>query len=164
VAPSLTLSLRPAETRDEGFLRRVYADSRREELDQVAWPEGARDEFLRQQFDAQNSHYRKHYPGAEFLVIEHAGQLAGRFYVRRTLGEIRIMDLALVPEARGLGIGTHLLRELISEGQATGAIVTIHVEKFNPALRLYERLGFRAADDRGAYWFLQWSPSAVPAA
>jgi GNAT superfamily N-acetyltransferase len=157
------ICLRPAETQDEGFLLQVYADSRREELDQVAWPEGARDEFLRSQFDAQIAHYVKYYPGAEFLVIEHAGQPAGRFYIRRTAAEIRIMDIALVEEARGQGIGTALLSDLIREGQATGAKVSIHVEKFNPALRLYERLGFRTADDRGAYWFLEWEPVAVEA-
>jgi len=70
------------------------------------------------------------------------------------------MDIALIPEARGHGVGTHLLNELIAEGKSTGAIVTIHVEKFNPALRLYDRLGFRIVDDREAYWFLEWSPAA----
>ena len=155
-----TFSLRPAGTGDEGFLRLVYAESRREELDQVAWPEGQREAFLRSQFDAQDAHYRKHYPEAEYMIIAHAGQPAGRFYVRRTKPEIRIMDIALIPEFRGKGIGTALLQQLIEEARSSARILTIHVEKFNPALRLYERLGFRAVDDRGAYWFLQWSPAA----
>ena len=151
-----TISLRPATEADEGFLRQVYAESRREELDQVAWPPGQREAFLAQQFEAQDAHYRKYYPGAEFLVIEFAERPAGRLYVRKTPPEIRIMDIAVNAEFRGKGIGTALLSGLIAEGRAGGQIVTIHVEKFNPALRLYERLGFRAIEDRGAYWFLEW--------
>ncbi|MEO6037483.1 MAG: GNAT family N-acetyltransferase [Saprospiraceae bacterium] len=153
-----SIRLRPANPRDEGFLRLVYAESRREELDQAAWPPGVREEFLRSQFDAQASHYRSNYPGAEFLIIECDGQPAGRLYVRRAEAEIRIMDIALIPAFRGKGIGTALLGQILAEGQASARIVTIHVEKFNPALRLYERLGFQTVEERGAYWFLQWSP------
>ena len=152
------IGLRAVSDGDEEFLRIVYAESRREELDQVVWPEGAREAFLRSQFDAQAAHYTRHYPGAEFLIVEHHGQPAGRLYVRRSPPEIRIMDIAIVPGFRSRGIGTALLQELIAEGRASVRVVSIHVEKFNPALRLYERLGFRAAEDRGAYWFLQWLP------
>ena len=69
-----------------------------------------------------------------------------------------------VVSSRSRGIGSTVLGQLIDEGRASSRIVTIHVEKFNRALRLYERLGFRIADDRGVYWFLQWSPVARPAA
>ncbi len=160
----LPISLRPANPADEGFLRLVYAESRREELDQVQWPPGQREAFLNSQFDAQDSHYKKHYPGAEFLIIEYDGQPAGRLYVRRSDPEIRIMDIAINPEFRRKGIGTTLLGQLTEEGRATARTVTIHVEKFNPALRLYERLGFRAIDDRGAYWFLEWTPNQAASA
>jgi len=158
-----SIGLRPVTEQDEGFLRYVYAESRREELDQVEWPEGVRDQFLRSQFDAQWAHYKQHYSGAEFLVIEHQGQPAGRLYVRRSALEIRIMDIALVPEFRGRGVGTALLDQILTDGRTSGRIVTIHVEKFNRALRLYERLGFRPVDDRGAYWFLEWSPQRAAA-
>jgi hypothetical protein len=30
------------------------------------------------------------------------------------------------------------------------------VERFIPALRLYERLGFREIEDKGVYLFLEW--------
>jgi hypothetical protein len=52
------------------------------------------------------------------------------------------------------------LEQLIAEGQASALMVTIHVEKFNPALRVYKRLGFSTVEERGAYWFLRWSPGA----
>ena len=150
------ISLRPSTPADEDFLRLVYAESRREELDQVEWPPGQREAFLRSQFDAQAAHYLHHYPGAEFSIIEYNSQPAGRLYVRRSPAEIRIMDIAINPDYRSKGIGTALLEQIIEEGRAANQVVSIHVEKFNPALRLYERLGFRAVDDRGAYWFLEW--------
>ncbi len=61
------------------------------------------------------------------------------------------MDIALLPERRNEGIGTHLLKSLIHESEASGKILSIHVERFNPALRLYERLGFRQKADKGVY-------------
>jgi ribosomal protein S18 acetylase RimI-like enzyme len=67
-----------------------------------------------------------------------------------------IVDIVLVPECCNRGIGTTLVRELQAEAQAASKPSRIHVERFNPALRLYERLGFRQAEDRGAYLFLEW--------
>jgi predicted GNAT family acetyltransferase len=68
------------------------------------------------------------------------------------------VDIALVPEFRNAGIGTALLRDLLAEGAAAGKRVSIHVERFNPALRLYARLGFRQVEDKGVYLLLEWTP------
>lgn len=125
------------------------------------WNEEQKAAFLRQQFEAQDAYYREHYAGAEFLILEWDGQAVGRLYVDRWPGEIRLMDVALLPEARGQGVGTRLLRELQDEARAAGKPLRIHVERFNPALRLYERLGFRVLEDRGVYLFLEWSPEAA---
>lgn len=149
------ITLRPATRLDEGFFRQIYAESRRAELDQVVWPEGARQEFLRTQFNAQTAHYEQNYPGAEFFAIEHEGRPAGRFYLCRQETEIRIMELGLLPEFQGQGIGTTLLTQVLEEGRAHGKRVTIHVEKFNPARRLYARLGFREVQDLGVYLKLE---------
>ena len=69
--------------------------------------------------------------------------------------EIRIVDIALLPEFCNRGIGTTLLRGLQSEAAAAGKPLRIHVERFNPAMRLYERLGFRPVADRG--FICSWS-------
>src|SRR3954451_1182163 len=150
--------LRPISKSDDRFLRRVYASVREDELALVPWDEAQREAFLRQQFDAQDTHYREHYDGASFHVVEVDGEPAGRLYVARWEDEIRIMDIALLPEYRGAGVGTRLLRELLDEGARTGKRVSIHVEKHNRALRLYERLGFAAAADRGVYLLLEATP------
>lgn len=64
------------------------------------------------------------------------------------------MDIALVPGARRRGIGTRLLRAVLEHARRDGRSVSIHVERDNPALGLYQRLGFQLREDRGVYLFL----------
>jgi ribosomal protein S18 acetylase RimI-like enzyme len=158
------VELRPAGPQDAELLFRVYASTRAEELSVVAWDGGQKEAFLRAQFDAQNRWYREHYKRATFDVVLVGGEPGGRFYVHRGESEIRIVDIALLPEHRGGGVGTALLRELLDEADAAGKRVTIHVERFNAALRLYERLGFSVAEDKGVYLLLEWSPAYVKTA
>lgn len=153
------IALRPIAPEDLGFLRSVYASTRTEELAPVPWTEAQKRAFLDHQFDAQHQHYQTHYTGASFDVILHEGRPCGRLYVARWLREIRIIDIALLPESRGRGIGGELLREILGEADRSGRSVTIHVERNNPALALYERLGFRLQEDKGVYLFLE-RPSA----
>ena len=148
--------LRLACSEDADFLCSVYASTRAEELAATDWSAEQKRAFCRQQFDAQDTHYRAHYPTAEFSILERGGVAVGRLYVDRWAQEIRIMDIALLPEHRGAGIGTKLLQELQEEARAAGKALTIHVEKFNPALRLYERLGFKVREDKGVYLLMEW--------
>ncbi len=82
----------------------------------------------------------------------------GGLYIHRRENEIRIMDIALLPEHRKQGIGSELLRDILQQGQENTLPVTIHVERFNPALHLYERLGFKQKEDKGVYWLMEWMP------
>ena len=127
----------------------------------MPWDDAQKDAFLRMQFDAQDAWWRENYAGASFDVILVEGEPAGRLYVHRGRSEIRIVDIALLPEHRGNGIGTRLLEELLAEGDASAKSVTIHVERMNPALRLYARLGFSLAEDKGVYLFLERPPRAI---
>jgi len=142
-------------------LFRVYADSRRNELACVAWTETQRLAFLASQFATQYRYYREHYAGATYHVVVADGESVGRLFVARWPNETRIMDIALVTEFRGIGIGTRVLGALCAEADATGAPIGIHVEKQNLARHLYARLGFEPRDDRGVYWYLVRTPRAV---
>jgi ribosomal protein S18 acetylase RimI-like enzyme len=148
--------LRAATPEDEQFLRAVYAGTRAEELARVPWSDEQKSAFTNMQFAAQDAHYRRHYPTAQYSIIEVQGVPAGRLSVDRCEKEIQIIDIALLPEHRSAGIGTKLLRELQDEARTAGKVLTIHVEKFNPALRLYRRLGFRQIEDQGVYLSLEW--------
>jgi ribosomal protein S18 acetylase RimI-like enzyme len=150
-------TLRPATEADRDFLQALYASTRAEELAVTGWSEEQKRDFTEQQFTAQDAHYRQHYPSAEFSIVKRDGEAIGRLYVDRWTREIRIMDIALLPEHRGAGIGTRLLRGLMEEAAAAGKALSIHVEKFNPALRLYDRLGFRVKEDKGVYLLMEWT-------
>lgn len=156
-------TLRPSRPEDLEFLLQVYAGTRAAELTLTDWSAEQKAAFVRQQFEAQDYHYRTHYVGASFDIIEIPSGPAGRLYVARWADEIRLMDIALLPQRCGQGLGGAVLRDLLAEGQQTGRPVSVHVERNNPALRLYERLGFRLAEDKGVYLFLKWTPPA-PAA
>ena|SRR5688572_5217625 len=153
------ISLRPITPEDDPFLAGLYASTRAEELAVTGWSDEDKALFCRRQFDAQTAHYLENYTGTALQIIERAGVPAGRLYVARWEREIRIMDIALLPEHRGTGIGTKLLRDLQEEARSAGKALTIHVERFNPALRLYERLGFKMVEDKGVYLLLEWSSS-----
>ncbi len=91
-------------------------------------------------------------------MIVAGGRPAGRLYVARWEDEIRIVDIALLPEHRGNGLGTALLRELIEEADAAGKPLSIHVEQNNPARPLYDRLGFEEAGEFGVYVLMRRAP------
>jgi ribosomal protein S18 acetylase RimI-like enzyme len=148
--------IRPITPEDDAFLARVYASSRAEELAVTGWGEEQKADFCRRQFDAQSAYYASNYPGASFQIIERDGWPVGRLYVDRWEKEIRIVDITLLPEFRGSGIGTKLLRELQDEARAAGKSLTIHVERFNRALTLYQRLGFQQIQDKGVYLLMEW--------
>jgi GNAT superfamily N-acetyltransferase len=158
------VALRPVQPADEELLFCVYASTRADELSVVPWDEAQKEVFLRAQFVSQDRWYREHYDGASFDVVLVDGEPCGRLYVYRGESEIRIVDIALLPEHRGHGVGSALLYDLLDEADGAGKRVTIHVERFNPALRLYERLGFAVAEDKGVYLLLEWSPAYVKTA
>lgn len=150
------VALRAVQDGDAELLLAIYASTRTEELAQVDWDDAQKDAFVRMQFEAQRKFYESEYPGAEFQIILVAGEPAGRLYVHRREREIRIMDIALLPAFRGQGIGTRILSDILAEGERTARPVTIHVESFNPAQRLYERLGFKRIASNGVYHLLEW--------
>lgn len=149
--------LRAETAADFDWLAALYAQSRKEELAPIAWSTKEKRAFLDDQFRRQHAHYREHYVGAEFLLIQRDDVPIGRLYVHRGEREIRLMDIVLVAAERGHGLGSVLIRALMDEAARSASSLTLHVEAFNPASRLYARFGFRLIEDRGIYQFLGWS-------
>jgi ribosomal protein S18 acetylase RimI-like enzyme len=154
----LQIELRPIGEADRPFLSRVYASTRQEELLLTDWSDEQKRNFLAMQFDAQHHYYQENYRGAAFQIILYNGQPAGRLYLDHWPKELRLVDIALLPEYRRKGIGSAVLHAILAEGQLLGLPVRIHVEMFNPALHLYARLGFRSIGTHGAYYLMEWSP------
>jgi ribosomal protein S18 acetylase RimI-like enzyme len=156
----VAVTLRHATGADDELMLRVYGSTRAEEMAIVPWTEVEKAAFLRMQSDAQRAHYTQVYPDADWLVIEEDGAAIGRLIVDRTRGEIRLMDIALLPESRGRGIGTSLVRGLMAEAERSAMPLRLHVETFNPARDLYRRLGFTEVLERGILVQMVWPAEA----
>lgn len=152
------ITLRPIDDSDLPFLGALYASTRWEELAPVPWSEDDKRRFLHQQHTLQHRHYQAHYASAEFLLLERHGEPIGRVYVHRSAGEICLMDIALLPPHRGRGLGSALIAELVAEADAAGLPVTLHVERENPAQRLYARHRFRLDEEGEVYQKLRREP------
>jgi ribosomal protein S18 acetylase RimI-like enzyme len=151
------LGFRRIADSDLPFLEGVYASTRSEELAAAPLSDAQKAAFLAEQFRLQHAHYQKYYPDADWLITMHAGEDIGRLYVERWPTQHRIIDIAFLPEHRGKGLGEALLRDLMDEAAAVAKDVSIHVEKFNPAMRLYRRLGFTTEEDKGVYDLMRWT-------
>jgi len=152
------LCLRPVAGNDAQLLYEIYASTREDELAVVPWDAPTKEAFLRMQFNAQDTYYRATYPDASYDLIVSGDDVLGRLYVERGDEAWRVLDIALLPEHRGTGIGTRLLSEILAEAAAAGTPVQVHVERYNPARHLYDRLGFRQIEDQGIYLLLERRP------
>lgn len=146
------LRLRPAGEADLPLLAAIYATTREEELRQVPWSSAQKRAFTDWQSQQQERHYALHYPEAERLVIERDAPI-GRIYVHAS-AEVRLMELTLLPDFRGHGIGTSLMDSFLAYADGLGLSASLHVEPFNPAKRMYERMGFAVVEQRGIYEYM----------
>jgi RimJ/RimL family protein N-acetyltransferase len=154
-------ALRPETDADVPFLLRLYASTRVAELAPVPWTAEQKHAFLAGQFQAQRHHYRAYFGDSAFGVIEQNGEPVGRLYLQARQTQLHVIDIALLPDWCGCGTGTAILQALQSAAQASGKGLGIMVEKFNPALRLYRRLGFTEIADHGVYLELEWLPDGT---
>ncbi len=156
----MNVSLRSIVVDDVFFLTEVYRSTRVEELNRaIDWSEEQKSAFIQHQFNAQDDYYKKVYPDASYHVIMYNDIAIGRLYVERFLieGTIRIIDIAILPTYRKLGIGSYLINSLKEEAIQSNKSITIHVEIFNKALDLYKRLGFEIIKEtNGVYYLMEW--------
>jgi ribosomal protein S18 acetylase RimI-like enzyme len=152
--------LRASTPEDLPFQSQLYASTRQEELDAAQFPVAMRESFLAMQFNAQTSHYSQCYPSAKWSIIECEGLRAGRLILDRAPDHFHIMDIALLPEYRGRGIGTALLQLVLSEAAAKQLPVRLFASSGERAMGLYRRLGFETINDDGVHTELVWRPAA----
>ncbi len=152
-----SITLRPATPDDDAFELDLYAGTRLDELALMEWNEDQKQAFIKMQFNARQLQYSYRYPQASDSIIFQGSQPIGRMLVDRNERVIVLVDIALLPEHRNAGIGTRLVQSLLDEAVSTGKSVRLHVVTTNPAVRMYERLGFSTADDNGSYLEMNWA-------
>jgi N-acetylglutamate synthase-like GNAT family acetyltransferase len=127
----------------------------------VPWNVEQQESFLGMQYDAQRDHYRRQFPTADYKVVLLNQEIAGRLYVLREPAANRILDIALLPVMRRRGSGTQLLRGLLREASEAGKPLRVYVETFNPALCLFEQLGFLRIAEEGVNFLLEYKAEPV---
>ena len=155
------LELREAVADDQAFLFSLYCDVREPEVNAWGWPASQRDAFLQMQFMAQGRSYSAAYPDAIHHIVYSRGAPVGRRLVTRAAAWVRLVDIALLAAHRNRGLGTQLIQQLIDECSAQNSILHLQVLRGNPALRLYQRLGFCESGSDDMYIQMQWKPAAM---
>jgi ribosomal protein S18 acetylase RimI-like enzyme len=151
----MAVSLRPFRPEDQEFLFKLYAATRQQEVSAWGWNSAQLEAFLRMQFNAQQRSYGLTYEGAEHQIVLIDGNPIGRIMVLRKPEAALLVDVALLPEYRGRGIGGGLIRELIGQCNKDRIPVRLQVLKTNPAQRLYERLGFLRTGEDELYFQME---------
>lgn len=159
-AAAFGISYRAMTDGDLPFVAALYASTRADEVASTGWPPEMQAAFLDQQHRAQHFHYRTVYPDGEWLLIERGGTPIGRFYLAEQEGKLLLIDLSLLPAERGAGLGTAILKDVLAGEDRP---VELHVERVNPARRLYERLGFAVVEEQAIYLRMIRKPPAPPA-
>ncbi len=136
---------------DLGFLGRLYAATRAEELASTGWSGEAQQQFLNQQFQFQHRYYQAHYANADFLLLQQEGEPVGRLYWQARGTQATLIDISLLPAQRGRGLGSALLQVLTARADSLLQAIDLHVEPANPAHRVYERFGFAIIATNGVY-------------
>ncbi|MCL1526427.1 GNAT family N-acetyltransferase [Xanthomonas nasturtii] len=155
------ISLRPEQGDDLAWLRDLYASTRHDEMTQVPWPDTTKRAFLEQQFDLQRTHYRHHFADAAFLIVQVRELRTGRLYLHRTATQHTLVDISLLPDRRGKGIGSHLIAYAQASARAASCALCLHVLHANRAAqRLYVRHGFVAGHSTQTHLQMHWNPHA----
>jgi ribosomal protein S18 acetylase RimI-like enzyme len=157
------ITIRPEQPQDEAFLFELYASTRQEELDAWGWPPERRASFLTMQFRASQGYHRV-FPDAEFQIVLLDGANAGRMIINRTRGELQLVDIALLPKHRNVGVGTALLQKIFGEASATKKSLRLQVLKGNRAERFYQRLGFVKKGETELHLQMEWYAPTVQVA
>jgi ribosomal protein S18 acetylase RimI-like enzyme len=155
-----SLGLRPATADDTPFLMGLFASTRADEVALLAYDSNLQETFIAMQYNAQTWQYNMSYPQAAHSLILWNDLPIGRLLVDKGLKEFTLVDIALLPEHRGSGIGTHLLQDLLREATDARTSVKLNVWHSNPAKRLYERMGFSTTQEDGVYCEMKWTPSS----
>jgi ribosomal protein S18 acetylase RimI-like enzyme len=157
-SPAGVVRLRPECEEDRDFRYQLFCDSRQPEFALVLPPDVFQ-QLMAHQFQAQTVSYRAQFPQARFDIIELDGRPIGRIVVDRPGDRLHLIDQAIVPEMRGRGIGTAIMRALMDEAAARRVPVTLEAASSNdPSMRLYLRLGFVPTETAQPYIELAWTP------
>jgi len=153
-----SITLRPATEDDQDFLLSLFKSSRGDDLRGLGWSEERIGEFLAMQYEAQQNFVTTDHPKLNDQIVLADGTPVGHLAVEQRPNEIRIVDLSLLPDYRNRGTGVMLIQELQTQATAAKRPLRLQVIRFNRAVGLFERLGFRRTSETGTHFQMEWLP------
>ena len=153
-----SITLRPATEDDQDFLLELFKSSRGDDLRGLGWEEERIGEFLGMQYEAQQNFVRADHPKINDQIVLSEGTPVGHLAVEHRPNEFRLVDLALLPEHRNHGTGALLIQELQTQSAAARRPLRTQVIRYNRAVGLFERLGFRRTSETGTHFQMEWLP------
>ncbi len=146
---TVTVTLRTAIADDRPFLARLFAACRADDFAPLGEPTAA--QLLKGQFGLQYDSYHEQFDPAGDQIIQVRSEPIGRIWVNSNGGAWHLVDIAVLPEHRGHGVASTLLRDLIDQAKVNSATVSLYVRTDNiGAQRLYQRLGFTVTETVGS--------------
>ena len=152
------ITFKNVEDKDQQFIEMVYRSTREKELSLTGWPEDQKQRFIIMQSMAQLTEYKNKYKAATYRVILYKKRPAGRLYLSESNHEIRIIDITLLPEFQGKGIGSKILADIIKTAKQKNKKITLHVNHGNRAIKLYESLGFKKISATNIQEYMECDP------
>jgi ribosomal protein S18 acetylase RimI-like enzyme len=129
----MDVRLRACRTQDFTFARGLYFETMRWAIERLfGWDEAHQEESFAGWFKPD-----------EVSIITADGPDVGWIQQRPERDAIFLGSIYVIPTMQGKGIGTHVIRKLVALARSRSQTVTLAVMKINPAVGLYERLGFR---------------------
>jgi ribosomal protein S18 acetylase RimI-like enzyme len=108
---------------------------------------------MKMQYAGQKQSYRSSFPDAEQLIIELAGEKIGQLWIKHYEEKIHLIDISVLRDFRGKGIGSYMLNKLKSETET----IILRVQNTNfGAIELYRRHGFIIVSNTGTYLEMEW--------
>lgn len=159
-----SLDRRLATEEDAAFLLHLYHCNRAAELMMFGFSAEHQLQFVQMQFRARAFHYAHAYPGAQDQILQLNQQNVGRLLLHSSASTITLLDIGLLPEYCGRGIGSQVLTELIADADRGSKAIELHVEPQSRAKKLYQRLGFLVTQELPPYEAMVREPATGPTA
>jgi ribosomal protein S18 acetylase RimI-like enzyme len=154
------LALRPTRPADQGFLESLHR-STREDLRLIDADDDFIEELIDMQFRAQTAGAGEMFPNAMYFIVEYHGERIGRVVLDFGPVEVRVVDIALIPAARGKGLRTGVLQAVqAAAAQALTPVTLISRCDNLKAKAHYQRMGFVVEEIAFPFERLIWYPPA----
>lgn len=146
----MLIAFRPARSQDFDYCRRIY-------FGEMGWiiRELHLDEL------AQAESFQKQWDQTQVRIITLQGADIGWLQSFTQDDELFIAQVFVERPHQRRGIGTEVMKSLMNEAEQLNQTIRLNVVKINPAIRLYERLGFRISGEDDRKFYMKRNPGPI---